>query len=142
MLITDNTALDTTDQVMQEFANIELLIFQNKKQEAKSRLEVMLTRYEHHSVTDEVYYLISKLELESGPAIKAIEYLDKIISSYGYDILADDAAFKKAEIYDFQLKDVEQAKRLYQEFLVAYPGSMYAAEARKRFRQLRGDFIN
>lgn len=142
MLITDNTALDTTDLVMQEFANIELLIFQNKKSEANDRLSQMLNDYNHHSVTDEVYWLKSKLELESGNSQKAIEYLENILTSYSYDILADDAAFKKAEIYERHIKDVEQAKTLYQQFLIEYPGSMYAAEARKRFRQLRGDFIN
>lgn len=142
MLITDNTALDTTDQVMQEFANIELLIFQNKKNQARERLVKMLESYEHHSISDEVYFLLSKLELEAGNDLLAIEYLDMILSTYSYDILADDAAFKKAEIVDFQIKDVEQAKQLYQEFLINYPGSMYAAEARKRFRQLRGDFVN
>lgn len=142
MLINDNTALDTTDQVMQEFANIELLIFQNKKQQAKASLIKMLELYERHSVTDEIYWLLAKLELEFGESIQAITYLDKILTSYSYDILADDAAFKKAEIYDFQIKDAEQAKTLYQQFLVDYPGSLYAAEARKRFRQLRGDFVN
>ncbi|SNS46274.1 Tetratricopeptide repeat-containing protein [Ekhidna lutea] len=142
MLITDNTALDTTDAVMQEFANIELLIFQNKKAEANQRLSVMLEQYMHHSITDEIFWLKSKLELENGNTISAIEYLDKILASYAYDILADDAAFKKAEIVEQQLKDVEQAKSLYQQFLVEYPGSMYSAEARKRFRQLRGDFVN
>ena len=44
--------------------------------------------------------------------------------------------------YDFQLKDIENAKELYQQFLVDFPGSMYVAEARKRFRKLRGDFLN
>ncbi len=142
MLITDNTALDTTDAVMQEFADIELLIFQNKKNLANQKLTEMLDNYNHHSITDEVYWLKSKLELESGDSQKAIEYLDQILASYSYDILADDAAFKKAEIYDLQLKDIEQAKELYQQFLIDYPGSMYVAEARKRFRRLRGDFIN
>lgn len=142
MLITDNTALDTTDAVMQEFANIELLIFQNKKAQANQRLSEMLDQYMHHSITDEIFWLKSKLELEAGNTQSAIDYLDKILASYSYDILADDAAFKKAEIVEQQLKDVEQAKTLYQQFLIEYPGSMYAAEARKRFRQLRGDFIN
>lgn len=142
MLITDNTALDTTDAVMQEFAKIELLIFQNKKQEANERLTQMLDKYNHHSITDEIFWLKSKLELESGNAQGAIGYLDQILSSYAYDILADDAAFKKAEIVEKQMKDTEQAKSLYQQFLIDYPGSMYVAEARKRFRQLRGDFIN
>ena len=142
MLITDNTALDTTDQVMQEFADIELLIFQNKKDSAKNGLIRMLTAYEHHSITDEIYWLLSKLELEFGNPEESITYLDNILASYSYDILADDAAFKKAEIYDYHLKDVTKSKELYQQFLVEYPGSMYAAEARKRFRKLRGDILN
>ncbi len=142
MLITDNTALDTTDVVMQEFANIELLIFQNKKSEANDRLSQMLDNYQYHSITDEIYWLKSKLELEAGNTHSAIEYLDNILSSYAYDILADDAAFKKAEITEQQLKNTDKAKALYQQFLIEYPGSMYAAEARKRFRNLRGDFIN
>jgi outer membrane protein assembly factor BamD (BamD/ComL family) len=29
---------------------------------------------------------------------------------------------------------------IYRDFLNKYPGSVYAAEARKRFRNLRGDF--
>lgn len=142
MLIADNTALDTTDLVMQQFAKIELLIFQNKKPQAKQSLEKILVDYEFHSISDETYWLLSKLELESGNEEKAIQYLDEILATYKYDILSDDAAFKKAEIYDYHLKDVETAKRLYQDFLVEYPGSMYVAEARKRFRFLRGDLIN
>ena len=142
MLITDNTALDTTDAVMQEFAKIELLIFQNKKSEANQKLAEMLDSFKHHSITDEIYWLKSKLELESGNSEGAVDYLDQILASYSYDILADDAAFKKAEILERHIKDIDQAKSLYQQFLIDYPGSLYVAEARKRFRQLRGDFIN
>jgi len=80
--------------------------------------------------------------LEAGNAEAAINYLDQILTAYSYDILADDAAFKKAEIVELHIKDIEQAKSLYQQFLVEYPGSLYVADARKRFRILRGDFIN
>ena len=142
MLIIDNTALDTTDLVMQEFADIELLIFQNKRLQAKTELEKMLLKYPHHSITDEVYFSLSKLALDLGNETEAIGYLDQILATYKYDILSDDAAFKKAEIYDYHLQDAEKAKQLYQEFLVEYQGSMYAAEARKRFRFLRGDLVN
>ena len=38
--------------------------------------------------------------------------------------------------------DAEMAKTLYQEFLIRYPGSLYAAKARKRFRQPAGRFLN
>jgi len=142
MLISDNTALDTTDRVMQGFADIELLIFQNKKLQAKTELEKMLIAYQYHSITDEVYLLLSKLALELGNEAEAIDYLDQILTSHKYDILSDDAAFKKAEIYDYHLQDIEKAKQLYQKFLTEYPGSIYVAEARKRFRFLRGDLVN
>ena len=54
----------------------------------------------------------------------------------------DDSYFLQGEIYERQLKDKDKAMEIYREFLNKYPGSVYAAEARKRFRALRGDFIN
>ncbi|MEM6642789.1 MAG: tetratricopeptide repeat protein [Bacteroidota bacterium] len=142
MLITDNTALDTNDVVMRRFAKNELLIFQNKKDSARSQILALIQEFSEHAIIDESYWLLSKIALEYGEYNNAISYLDKILEQYQYDILADDAAFKKAEIYEYQLKDVKTAKDLYQDFMVSYPGSMYVAEARKRFRALRGDILN
>ena len=142
LLITDNTAFDTTDFIMQEFANVELLIFQNKTAEAKAKLAKILKENPGHSITDEVYWLQSKLELQAGNYQQAVDYLDKIIQAYSYDILSDDAFYKKATIVQDYLQDEEQAMTLYQEFLKAHPGSMYAAEARQRIRQIRGDLVN
>lgn len=56
-------------------------------------------------------------------------------------IWADDAIFTLADLYERNLKDTEQAKKLYQKLINDYPGSMFTAEARKRFRKLRGDNI-
>ena len=67
--------------------------------------------------------------------------LELILKDFPDDVLADDAAFMKAEIWELNLGDKEQAKVLYQNFLKDYPSSVYTAEARKRFRILRGDFI-
>jgi outer membrane protein assembly factor BamD (BamD/ComL family) len=49
--------------------------------------------------------------------------------------------FLLASIQEENLQDKEQAKNLYNQFLVKYPGSIYVAEARKRFRKLRGDSL-
>ena len=142
LLITDNTAFDTTDLVMQEFANVELLIFQNKTQQAEAKLTKILEDNPGHSITDEVYWLQSKLELKAGNYQQAVDYLDKIIEAYNYDILSDDAFYKKATIIQDYLHDEESAMTQYQEFLKEHPGSMYAAEVRLRIRQLRGDLVN
>ncbi len=57
------------------------------------------------------------------------------------DILVDDAFFLQGEIYERQLGQKDKAMEIYREFLNKYPGSVYAAEARKRYRLLRGDFV-
>jgi TolA-binding protein len=72
---------------------------------------------------------------------KAEEFLQRVIDFHFHDILADDAVFQLAEIYDYVYEDHERAKELYQQILTEFPGSLYAVEARKRFRQLRGDTI-
>lgn len=142
VLIKNNTVLDTTDAVMEEYAAIDLLLYQNRDKEAKKRLALFLSDHPFHSLTDEVYWLLAEIELKYGNYHKTIDHLDRILSDYPMDILGDDAFFLKAEITEIYLNDLPQASELYREFLTKYPGSMFVAEARKRFRILRGDDIN
>lgn len=142
VLIQDNTALDTSDYVMKEYARIDLLLFQNQYEAAKQDLMVMLEKYPGHSLTDEIWWTLANVNKQLGEFEEAITYLDKIVSEYEYDILSDDAYFLMATIYEDQLRQNQKAMELYQEFLKIHPGSKFIAEARLRFRQLRGDFIN
>lgn len=142
LLISDNTAFDTTDHVMQEFATAELLIFTNQTKEAKQKLSEILTNNPGHSITDEVYWLQSKLALKAGEYEVAIQRLDEIIEQYSYDILSDDAYFQKGEIIHDYLQKDDQAIEIFREFLKRYPGSRHAADARRRIRELRGDLLN
>lgn len=142
LLINNNTILDTSDFVMKKYADTELLLFQNKKEEAISYFKELIEENPQHSIVDESYWSLATVYRELGQFDKSIEYLEKLLQEYGYDILADDAAFAKAEILERNVGQTEQAQELYRNFLTEYPGSMYAAEARKRFRQLRGDYLN
>lgn len=142
LLIKDNLGLDTSDFLLKKYADIELMIFQNKRMQALDSLSSMYQKYKGSSLTDEILWLQSSILMETGEFHKSIDRLNEIIEIYGSDIFGDDAFFRLAEIYDFHLKDIEKAKALYQEFLTKYPGSIYAAEARKRFRTLRGDYVN
>ncbi|HNP18396.1 MAG TPA: tetratricopeptide repeat protein [Fulvivirga sp.] len=140
LLIKDNTALDTTETAMQKFANIKLLMFQNKITEATASIDSMLTAYPGHSLVDELLWLKADIEKKQGNFLQAIELMKRIVDEHGYDILSDDAYFGMADIYDRQLLRKEEAMELYRSFLTKYPGSVFVAEARKRFRELRGDF--
>jgi tetratricopeptide (TPR) repeat protein len=93
------------------------------------------------SLLDDVYWLKADIYHRRGNYQDALEVLEKIIKDFSDDVLTDDASFLKAEIYEINLGDNEHAKNLYQNFLKDFPSSVYAAEARKRFRILRGDFL-
>ncbi|MEO1052940.1 MAG: tetratricopeptide repeat protein [Bacteroidota bacterium] len=140
ILIKDNTALDSTDQAMQQYASIELMLFQNKTEQALEAIRKMKNQYDGHSLTDELLWLESDIYLKKGQFETAIDLLKIIVENYDYDILSDDAYFTIADIYQRQLNDTEKSMAIYRDFLTKYPGSVYVTEARKRFRQLRGDF--
>ncbi len=140
LLIQDNTVFDSTDLAMKAYADIELTLFQKQRQMALQKLDKMLAQFQGHSLTDEIYWLKANILLEIGSFDQSVELLNLIVESYEYDILSDDAYFLMGTIYEDQLKNNQKAMEIYQDFLVRFPGSLHSAEARKRFRNLRGDF--
>jgi outer membrane protein assembly factor BamD (BamD/ComL family) len=92
------------------------------------------------TIQDNVYWLEANIRMRQGQFDQAIALLEKIVKEYPEEILTDDAVFLQADIYERHLKNKDKAMEIYRDFLNKYPGSVYAAEARKRFRNLRGDF--
>lgn len=142
ILIKNNTVFDTTDVVMQSYANVELMIFQNQKREAIQAMDSMLVAYEGHSITDEVLLLKAQTLRELGDFQEAMSALKIINEKYYYDILGDDALFLTGVILEENLNQPEEAMKAYTDLLTKFKGSIYVAEARSRFRELRGDFNN
>ncbi len=142
LLIKDNTILDTTDVAMKTYASIDLLLFQNKRDEAIAAVDKMLKDYPGHRITDEIYWLKAQILIKQGKIQESLKMLNLIVEEYPTDILSDDAYFLTGQLYEEQLKDNQEAMRLYQDFLTRYPGSIFTSEARKRFRKLRGDNLN
>lgn len=140
LLINDNTVFDTTDVVMQEFAEIELLLFQNQYAAALLRLDDLRAANPGHSITDESYWLTAQIQMKTGAYQEAVVALDQIISRYHDDILGDDAMYLKGVILQDYLKSGE-VMELFTQFLKKYPGSKFAAEARNRIRLLRATAV-
>lgn len=90
---------------------------------------------------DDLYWLESDILLQLGKFQEVARLCEKILEDSPDDLLADDAFFRLAETYETHLNQKEKAKELYRTFLDKYAGSVYAAEARKRYRTLRGDFV-
>lgn len=172
MRIKENTAFDSTGAALKEYAAIELLLAQNKIDQALQRLDhfqvtkrvkmskadaimAQLTPSEIvgdsvwvdqktdinlTSIQDDIYWLEANLRMKRGEFDQSVALLEKIVTEYGDDILSDDAYFLEGEIFEQHLNNKDKAMEIYREFLNKYPGSVYAAEARKRYRMLRGDF--
>ena len=146
LLINDN--VDLTDSTRESeaplrmYARADLYTFQNKNDEALQTLDSIFIKFPEQTVCDRVYYKKAEIKIRKGIFEEADSLLGTLILKYPYSVLIDDAIFKKAEISQYQFKNIDKAMKLYEKLLKNYPGSVYATEARKRFRQLRGDQIN
>ncbi|MDZ7604737.1 MAG: tetratricopeptide repeat protein [Cyclobacteriaceae bacterium] len=141
LLIKDNYTKDSSDNALKRYADIELLIFKNRKDKAYALLDQLKNDYPLHPLQDEILYKQALLSMEMGNFSKALIALNEIVDKYGTDILGDDALFLCGTVTEEYLHDKSAAMEIYQSFLVKYPGSNHAADARKRFRQLRGDTL-
>ncbi len=142
LLILENTGEDSTEAGMKSYAAIELLLFQHRDTEALAAMDKMLKTLKGNSLEDNVLFLRAKTYLRIGDVDKAIKDLETIHEQFAIEILGDDALYTLAKIYQDNLNQSSKAMKLFQELLTKYPGSIYGADARKRFRNLRGDAIN
>ncbi|WP_229248310.1 tetratricopeptide repeat protein [Dyadobacter sandarakinus] len=142
LLIMDNTGLDSTEAAMKQYSNVELLLFQNKRFDALDTLKQLYTKYQNHSLADEILWLTARTYIKLDSNQQAMENLQTLYAKFGHDIYGDDALFTMAKLLQEKLNDKDQAMKFYQELMEKYPGSIFVAESRKRFRQLRGDVIN
>ncbi len=142
LLISDNTALDTTLLAMGIYARADLKEYQNKDSLALVTLDTIITKYKGHTLIDESHFKKAYIYKKNKNYAAAAEEYQTIIDVYSFDILADDAYFQLAKLYENYLGDKNKAKDLYEQILLKFTDSIYTIEARKRFRALRGDILN
>ncbi len=141
VFIMDNMALDTTDAPLKMYSGSDLLIFQNKFEEAHAKLDSIIDIYPEHSLEDDVFYSKAQIHMKKREYDEAISFYDQIIDKFPEEIRADNALFEMAQLYELVLEDKTKAQELYEKLFLEYSGSTFAVESRKRYRILRGDEI-
>jgi tetratricopeptide (TPR) repeat protein len=139
LMITDNYGLDSNYIAMNWFAQADLLIEQHQYDRAFTYFDSIVDEYPAHSLGDEILMKKSRAYQLRGEWTKAVESLEELLKYYPTDILADDALFQIGDIYQNNLLNPEKAKDYYRRILFDHKGSLYTAEARKRFQKLRGE---
>ena len=140
VLITENNvAADSNPVPLQLFAKADLLEFQNRDEEALALLDSIGIAFPKHALTDDILMQKAKMAIKKQDYSEAAMLYQKVVKEHNEDILADDALFNLAMINEDVFKNNDEAKRLFEELILKYPGSTYISEARKHFRKLRGD---
>jgi tetratricopeptide (TPR) repeat protein len=142
LLITDNFGLDSNYTVMTWFANADLLIEQHRYEEAFDLYDSINKSFPYHSLSDEILYRKGLISEQKGLWDQAVPFYESLLKYHREDILADDALFHLAEIYDQHLNDKDKATEYYKTILFDFKGSLHAIESRKRLRILRGDSLD
>lgn len=141
VFIMDNANLDTTYAPIAFFAEAELLLFQNKRDEAFAKMDSIAVLFPDHTLADDVLYAKAERLRADQEIDEAATLYERIITDHADGIRADNALYALAEIYDEHMGDREKAKELYQKLFLEYSDSTLVVEARKNFRRLRGDDV-
>lgn len=139
LLISDNTVEDSLQVALKKFARADFLLFQNKKTESLAQFQLILKEHKGEEIEAVTLLRIGKIYEKLGDFAKALESYQAIIANHKEGIYIDEALFFSAEIYADHLKDNEKAKPLYEQVILNHEDSIYSVEARKKYRQLRGD---
>ena len=142
LIISDNEPKDSIPSGLIDFAKADLLAYQNKNIEAISTYNKILEKYQGQTIEDEAMFNQASIYLKEKQYNKAIGNLLKIISINVDGILVDDSYYLLAEIYKNNIKDYQKASEYYQKIIFDKPSSIYLVNARKKYRELRGDVIN
>ncbi|CAN5326993.1 tetratricopeptide repeat protein [soil metagenome] len=141
LLIRDNSLEDSTHTALKKYARADLLAFQNKIDEAIKILSDILTNHKGEKIEDEALLKQARLFETRGEWRNAEANYLTILQFFSKDILADNATYYLAELYLDKLGEPDKAKEYYEQIIFNFPDSIYFVEARKNYRQLRGDFI-
>lgn len=141
ILITDNYGLDSNYTAMSKFAQADLFLEQHQYAKAFELYDSIMKDFPYHGLADEISLRKAQAMQQQGKWHEAVFYLEDLLKYHADDILADDALFQLGSIYENNLLNTEKAIEMYKRILFEYKGSLYTAEARKRYRALRGDKI-
>ena len=139
LLINDNTAADSTQVALKAFAKGDFLMYQNKKQDAIAQFQNILKTYKGQEIEAVTFLRLGKVYESQKDFASALSQYQQIIDHHSDGIYVDEALFFSAEIYNDELKDPEKAKALYEKVIFNHQDSIYFVDARKKYRELRGD---
>ena len=139
LLINDNTVADSTQTALAIFAKGDYLLYQNRNTEAIALFQSILQKFKGQEIESVTLLRLGIVYEKMGEYNLALSQYQNIIANHNDGIYSDEALFFSAEIYNNKLQEPEKAKLLYEKIIFNHEDSIYFIEARKKYRQARGD---
>jgi tetratricopeptide (TPR) repeat protein len=139
LLINDNTVADSTQVALKAFAKADYLWYQNRNQEAIQAFQAILKQFKGQEIEAVTNLRLGQLYEKIGDFSLALAQYQSIIEQHSDGIYVDEALYFSAELYKNQLQLPDKAKPLYEKIIFNHQDSIYFVEARRKYRELRGD---
>lgn len=140
VLIEDNIGWsDASDTAMLIYAHADLLHYQHNDSLALRCLDSIITIYPDAPIVDEAWYLKAEIYRAKNQIDKAMDAYRTVAERFPDDVLADNANYTLATLYENRLNDSQAAMSHYLKIITDYASSIFVTDSRKRYRALRGD---
>lgn len=139
LLVSDNTAADSTQVALKKFARADYLLYKNKTAEALAAFKKILVEDKGNEIESATMLKIGQIEEKLGNYPAALAQYEAIIEQHADGIYTDEALYFSGQLYQKKLADPEKAKSRYEKIIFEHQDSIYFTDARNAFRQLRGD---
>lgn len=137
--IQDGLAEDSLGAALAAFSRVELLMYQHQEIKALAQLDSLMKQYKGSSLDDDALLVKGKLLLQMSRHQEALAQWAELSTRFPTSMYADDALLLTGEVQENNLGNEKAAMAAYEQLIEKFPGSFLTAEARKRFRKLRGD---
>lgn len=137
VLLFENKGPDSLNVPLTLYATADLYERQRRPDLAVGQLDRILQEFASHALNDDSRYRKAQLLRELGQPEDALALLGELPLMFPTSFLADQSLFLRAQIFEEDLANPEEAMKVYSRLLSEYPGSLLRTEARARLRALR-----
>lgn len=142
LLIRENLEEDSTGAQLRAFARADFLTYRKNSSLANRVLDSLLASKPNPVLLPHLLLRKAGLLAEAGNKEAALGTYERIYKEFADHYLADDALFRSAMLLEQSPATVAEARKRYEQIFNDYPASVFAAQARMRYRMLRGDGIS
>jgi len=139
VFIQENQGEEAKEMAMKDVSNAELLFYQNRPEEAIKILNSLKKVFPSSNLIDDVLLIEANYNKTVENDSSASILYKLLYEKYPNSILADRALYEWAKLEEEIFKHTESAKEAYLNLLTKYKDSVFATDARKRLRKLRGE---